>query len=152
MNKLIGTSLRKSLQEIIEGKGFENTALKNLEIESTADDRVTYALEVDESICDFTGNLHSAIFAGLTDIAATSVIYHSDDKQTPGVCVDMNLSFMSPVAVGKTLYTTARLIKRGKSLAFCDIVFEVDEKKVCTSKTTHYVHSDLNRNLSFSQQ
>lgn len=68
------------------------------------------------------GTLHGGFSAHLVDTVTTLALM-THPEGTPGVSVDMNLTYLKAAKVGEEILIEARILRRGRTLAFleCEI-------------------------------
>ncbi len=79
-----------------------------------------------------TGAVHGGVLAMLMEPAAVCAVYPSQPDGAYAVTADMHVQHMRPARPGATLRIVARLIRAGKSLAFCEASV-MDGDAVCST-------------------
>ncbi|XP_036907279.1 acyl-coenzyme A thioesterase 13 [Sturnira hondurensis] len=87
---------------------------------SAAPGKVTCELRVEEEHTNQYGTLHGGLTATLVDSVSTLAILCTE-RALPGVSVDMNITYMSPIKVGEDVVITAHILKEGRTLAFASV-------------------------------
>ncbi|XP_052258426.1 acyl-coenzyme A thioesterase 13-like [Dreissena polymorpha] len=134
--------LRKIVQQSTrEYKGFENV-LKSVRVLSGGGGTCKCALHVGEEHQNRGGTLHGGLTCTLVDAVSTWALMATEEP-VAGVSVDLSVSFMKGARVGEEIVVDARILKRGKRLAFLsvDITNMADGTLLAQGKHTKYVGS-----------
>ena len=114
---------RKALKLMTSEATF-NRNLDRVTILSSGDGRLTAEMLVQREHLNRRGTLHGGLACTLVDIMSNLAFLSSrsvDEMAFPGVSVDLNVSFLSPVAEGETILVTATTLRQGKRLAFLSV-------------------------------
>ncbi|NOX51676.1 MAG: PaaI family thioesterase [Gammaproteobacteria bacterium] len=86
-----------------------------------------YLLPFDTSNTTIEDVVHGGAILSLADSAATAAIWSTveEREQYRGLTIDLSLSFVS-AARGIDLIANARVLKRGRSISYCDVDVETD--------------------------
>ncbi|XP_016071737.1 PREDICTED: acyl-coenzyme A thioesterase 13 [Miniopterus natalensis] len=87
---------------------------------SASPGKVTCELKVEEEHANKMGTLHGGLTATLVDNISTMALLCTE-RALPGVSVDMNITYMSPVKIGEVVVITAHILKEGRTLAFASV-------------------------------
>ena len=84
------------------------------------------------------GSLHGGAVCTLVDIAAIGAVATMlrPDERMAGTA-EINVSFLRP-AIGETVYAEARLLKKGRTLAVCDVDVTNDAGKLVAKGRVNY--------------
>ncbi|XP_002735754.1 acyl-coenzyme A thioesterase 13-like [Saccoglossus kowalevskii] len=112
--------LRKFIEFTTQNKGFDRVCDKIIPVAGTPG-KCKFSLKVDEGHLNTGGTLHGGLTATLVDSLTTAAIMTAGGS--PGVSVDLNVTYMKAVKEGETISINAEVLKLGKRLAFttCDI-------------------------------
>ncbi len=110
----------------------------NLRVESAQPGEVTLRLPAGEHLSRIGGMVCGQAMMSAADTAMVLAIVSQLGTQRPMTTVQLNTSFLKPLAAQDGL-VTARVIRAGKSLVFgeIDIVGVADGKSVCRASTTY---------------
>ena len=98
-----------------------------------------YRIPVVEEVCGgVAGSLHGGAVCTLVDIAAIGAVATMlrPDERMAGTA-EINVSFLRP-AIGETVYAEARLLKKGRTLAVCDVDVTNDAGKLVAKGRVNY--------------
>lgn len=109
-----------------------------LRVERCADGEATLRLPFDERLARIGGMVCGQALMAAADTAMVLAIVTQLGNQRPMTTVQLNTSFLKPLASQDAL-VTARVIRAGKSLVFgeIDICGVTDGKSVCRASTTY---------------
>jgi len=109
-----------------------------LRVEGFAAGAVTLRLPQNPALSRIGGMVCGQALMAAADTAMVLAIVTQLDNQRPMTTVQLNTSFLKPLANQDAL-VTARVIRAGKSLVFgeIDIVAADDGKSVCRASTTY---------------
>ncbi|XP_075389412.1 acyl-coenzyme A thioesterase 13 [Tenrec ecaudatus] len=117
------SSLTQSIQEVLKVmgrvRGFDRV-LEKVSVVSSAPGKLVCEMRVEEQHTNKMGTLHGGLTATLVDNISTLALLCTD-RGTPGVSVDMNITYMSPAKIGEDVMITAHVLKQGKTLAFASV-------------------------------
>lgn len=124
---------------LMASDGSFNRHLQRINILSSGDGQLTAELLVQQEDVNRRGTLHGGLTTTIVDIMSSLAFLSSrpvDENAFPGVSVDLNVSFLSPVALGETIVVTATTLRQGKSLAFLsvDILNKDKDRMAATGK------------------
>jgi acyl-coenzyme A thioesterase 13 len=124
----------------LTAKGFER-AFAGLELLSLDGGRARARLTVDESVENFTGNLHGGASATLVDFLGTAAIISADRDGRPGVSTDLNVSFYSAGRHGDVVIVEAQVLKVGRTLGFVEVTLkrERDGALIASGRMTKFL-------------
>jgi len=93
---------------------------------------------VDEVRGGVAGSLHGGAVCTLVDIAAIGAVATmlKANERMAGTA-ELNVSFLRP-AIGETVYAEARLLKKGRTLAVCDVDVTTDAGKLVAKGRVGY--------------
>ena len=109
-----------------------------LRVESFDDGAVTLRLPVNPELSRIGGMVCGQALMAAADTAMVLAIVTRLGNQRPMTTVQLNTSFLKPLANQDALIT-AQVIRAGKNLVFgeIDIVAAIDGKSVCRASTTY---------------
>lgn len=116
--------ISRAALRLMVGDGSFNRHLQRMEILTSGDGHLTAELLVKEEDVNRRGTLHGGLATTIVDIMSSLAFLSSrpvDETAFPGVSVDLNVSFLSPVSLGETILVTATTLRQGKSLAFLSV-------------------------------
>lgn len=93
-------ALRYLVDDMMQRRGFEELAFKNLKLEEKDADAqlVRYSLEVTDELTDAAGALHSGMFGALADLTGSSILHQL--MHNSGSVINMKLAFSSSARAG----------------------------------------------------
>ncbi|CAL8293575.1 unnamed protein product [Merluccius merluccius] len=119
MASLTLNSLKQIMKSIVDTPGFDRVISK-VNVLSASPGKVVCEMKVEEEHTNRGGTLHGGLTATLVDIISTTAIMYSE-RGSPGVSVDMNITYMNAAKVGEDVLITAQVLKEGKTLAFATV-------------------------------
>lgn len=105
---------------------------QGLTIVSIGDGEAVLAFEAGPAALAPHGGVHGGVLAMLMEPAAVCALYPLLPPDRMAVTADMHVQNMRPVRAGARVEIHARVLRVGKSLAFCEASV-IDDGKVCTS-------------------
>ncbi|XP_024894279.1 acyl-coenzyme A thioesterase 13 isoform X1 [Pteropus alecto] len=131
-NRVLEKVLEAKLQLVM--KGEEVTPV------SAAPGKVICELKVEEEHTNTFGTAHGGLIATLVDIISTIALLQTE-RGSPGVSVDMNITYMSPAKLGDEIVITAHVLKQGKILGFAsvDLTNKATGKLIAQGRQTKYL-------------
>jgi uncharacterized protein (TIGR00369 family) len=110
----------------------------DLQLEDFEDGAVTLRLPQNPALCRIGGMVCGQALMAAADTAMVLAIVTRLGKQRAMTTVQLNTSFLKPLANQDAL-VTAKVIRAGKNLVFgeIDIVAALDGKSVCRTSTTY---------------
>ena len=135
---------RKALQ-LMTSDGTFNRHLQRVKILSSGGGKLTAELLVQREDVNRRGTLHGGLTCTLVDIMSSLAFLSSrpvDESAFPGVSVDLNVSFLSPVAEGETILMTATTVRQGKTLAFLSVDIMNKNKEQLAAMGKHVLAVD----------
>lgn len=119
--------------------GTFNRHLNRMKILTSGEGQLTAELEIQHEDVNRRGTLHGGLTTTIVDIMSSLAFLSSrsvDETAFPGVSVDLNVSFLAPVAKGETILVTAKTLRQGKNLAFMsvDIMNKTRDKMAAIGK------------------
>ncbi|XP_056438075.1 acyl-coenzyme A thioesterase 13 [Gadus macrocephalus] len=119
MASLTLNSLKQIMKSIADTPGFDRVISK-VNVLSASPGKVVCEMKVEEEHTNRGGTLHGGLTATLVDIISTTAIMYSE-RGSPGVSVDMNITYMNAAKIGEDVLITAQVLKQGKTLAFASV-------------------------------
>ncbi|CAL8363975.1 unnamed protein product [Arctogadus glacialis] len=119
MASLTLNSLKQIMKSIADTPGFDRVISK-VNVLSASPGKVVCEMKVEEEHTNRGGTLHGGLTATLVDIISTTAIMYSE-RGSPGVSVDMNITYMNAAKIGDDVLITAQVLKQGKTLAFASV-------------------------------
>ena len=128
----------QSLQDLLSAWFAPWVQGLGLQVESFADGEVTLRLPQSDQLARVGGMLCGQAMMSAADTAMVLAIVTQLGDQRPMTTVQLNTSFLKPLA-GQDALVTARVIRAGKSLVFgeIDIAGATDGRSVCRASTTY---------------
>uniref|UniRef100_A0A8C4Z7S9 Acyl-coenzyme A thioesterase 13 n=1 Tax=Gadus morhua TaxID=8049 RepID=A0A8C4Z7S9_GADMO len=123
MASLTLNSLKQIMKSITDTPGFDRVISKVsvfVNVLSASPGKVVCEMKVEEEHTNRGGTLHGGLTATLVDIISTTAIMYSE-RGSPGVSVDMNITYMNAAKIGEDVLITAQVLKQGKTLAFASV-------------------------------
>ncbi|XP_033223185.1 acyl-coenzyme A thioesterase 13-like [Belonocnema kinseyi] len=100
--------------------------LKNIKLVSVGDGNCKAEFTVQDEHLNLGGTLHGGFTSTLIDCISTyAVMTHGNGS--PGVSVDLHVTFMKAAFPGDNVFIDARTIRAGKSLAFLEVELKKDD-------------------------
>jgi acyl-coenzyme A thioesterase 13 len=99
--------------------------------------RCVASLKVEEEHTNPGGTLHGGLSAVLVDNVSTLALALPDEDFKFGVSVDMNLSYIKAAAIGQEILIDAKVLKRGRTLAFLEVELRNKETNDLLVKGSH---------------
>ncbi|CAL8371873.1 unnamed protein product [Boreogadus saida] len=119
MASLTLNSLKQIMKSLADTPGFDRVISK-VNVLSASPGKVVCEMTVEEEHTNRGGTLHGGLTATLVDIISTTAIMYSE-RGSPGVSVDMNITYMNAAKIGEDVLITAQVLKQGKTLAFASV-------------------------------
>ncbi|XP_063986410.1 acyl-coenzyme A thioesterase 13-like [Diachasmimorpha longicaudata] len=120
MSKLKGLELIKVLVErSLKAKSFDVTSVGGMKFLSAGDGHCKAEFTVSEDQLNSAGTLHGGCSATIIDCISTYALMTK--AGSPGVSVDLNVSFLRAALPGEVILVDAKTIKAGKTLAFLEV-------------------------------
>jgi len=133
--------MREGVKVLSNTQKFDRLA-KSLEVVSASPNgRCVFKWTVDESQLNGLGTLHGGYTAFMLDYSTSAALMVMEGN-TPGVSVDMSVSYMNAARPGDVVYVETECKKRGKNLAFLEAAFkkgDEDGKLIATGKHTKFI-------------
>ncbi|KAK4307991.1 hypothetical protein Pmani_020286 [Petrolisthes manimaculis] len=140
---MAGNGAKNFLQQVLnvvtkEG-GFDR-CLSQMRIVSAEKGRCVAEVKVEKEHTNRSGAMHGGYTATLVDVVTTMALL-TVNQETPGVSVDLNMSYMKAAKTGDEILINAELLKSGKTLAFlsADIVNKETGALIARGSHTKYV-------------
>ncbi|AWP21644.1 putative acyl-coenzyme A thioesterase 13 isoform 2 [Scophthalmus maximus] len=131
MASLTLNSIRQIMRAMVDNPGFDRVLSK-----------VVCEMRVEEEHTNRLGTLHGGMTATLVDVISTVAIMHSE-RGSPGVSVDMNITYMNAAKLGEDVVITAQVLKQGRTLAFAtvDLTSKATGKLIAQGRHTKHLGS-----------
>ncbi|ADU61178.1 MAG: PaaI family thioesterase [Pseudodesulfovibrio sp.] len=97
-------------------------AFLGIEVEALQPERARLRLHAKPDMIQGAGMVAGGVLATLLDEAMAHAVLAGNAPREKTTTVDMNVSYLRPVAVDTVLICEARVIKRGKRVAFAEAV------------------------------
>ncbi|XP_050702977.1 acyl-coenzyme A thioesterase 13-like [Eriocheir sinensis] len=127
--------LQKVMKATIEAGGYD-TQLTKLCLVSAGQGRCSATVKVDKEHTNRTGNLHGGFTATLVDAVSTLALMTAEGG-SPGVSVNMNISYMKSAKIGEEILINAETLKLGKTMAFLDVDITNKDTGALVAKGSH---------------
>ncbi|XP_068603152.1 acyl-coenzyme A thioesterase 13 [Brachionichthys hirsutus] len=134
-------SFQKILKVMTDSHCFDRV-MRGVEILSVSPSKMVCELRVGEEHANRGGTLHGGYTATLIDVISTLAIMNSE-RGSPGVSVDMNITYMNAGKLGKDILITAEVLKQGRTLAFAtvDITDKATGRLIAQGRHTKHLGS-----------
>ncbi|CAL8296851.1 unnamed protein product [Lota lota] len=139
MASLTVNSVKQIMKAIVDTPGFDRVISK-VNVLSASPGKVVCELKVEEEHTNRGGTLHGGLTATLIDMISTTAIMNSE-RGSPGVSVDMNITYMNAAKIGEDVLITAQVLKQGKTLAFAtvDLINKSTGKVIAQGRHTKHL-------------
>ncbi|KAI4817427.1 hypothetical protein KUCAC02_010828 [Chaenocephalus aceratus] len=136
MASLSLNTLKQIMRAMVDNPGFDRV-LSKVDVLSASPGKVVCGLRVEEEHTNRGGTLHGGLTATLVDVISTMAIMYSE-RGSPGVSVDMNITYMNAAKIGEDVLITAQVLKQGRTLAFATVdLTSKASGKVISTRPTH---------------
>lgn len=85
--------------------------------------------------------VHGGVLNGLLEPPALLAMLGDMREDEAAMTVDIHLQHLRPVQAGERVTLTGRLLKRGRSVAFCDVTAQVGDVLCTTARVTKSIQS-----------
>ncbi|NXS85405.1 ACO13 thioesterase, partial [Erpornis zantholeuca] len=111
-----------------------------MKLQSATPGKVVCEMKVEEEHTNRGGTLHGGLTATLVDVVSTAALMYTE-RATPGVSVDMNITYTSAAKIGEEILITAQILKQGKTLAFAtvDLTNKATGKLIAQGRHTKFL-------------
>ena len=117
-------------RELIEGliSGAPLPTLLGIELDSCDKDRAVLKMPFKDELVTIADVVHGGAISALIDTAATGAAWATDElpENMRGTTVALTVNFLA-AALAANLTATARVLRRGKSLCFCEVSVTTDD-------------------------
>ena len=111
---------------------------RNIEVVSAADTgKCTFQWKVEEEQLNGSGTLHGGFTAYILDFSTTVTLMAMGSN--PGVSIDLSVSYLNSAKSGDLVTVETECKKLGKTIAFLEAEFKVNEKLIATGKHTKFI-------------
>lgn len=127
------------IKAIIDNLAKSNThgkCMKGVKILSAENGRCKAEFTVSEEHTNIGGFLHGGYTATVIDCVSTYALM-CDQKNKPGVSVDMHITYMKTAFPGELVTVDARTIKAGRNLAFLAVELTKNDGKEVIARGQH---------------
>ncbi len=93
-------------------------------------------LVVNRDNANLLGVLHGGVIYTICDVAGFAALASVMPEDEMAVTHDIHVSCMRPALLGSTLRVEAKLVQKGRTLAFMDAVAKVGDKVIATARVT----------------
>ncbi|NP_001279122.1 acyl-coenzyme A thioesterase 13 [Callorhinchus milii] len=134
-------ALREIIRGITGGRGFDQV-LRKMNVVSASPGKVVCELKVEEEHVNRSSALHGGLIATIVDVVSTTALLNTE-RATPGVSVDMNITYMNAAKVGEDLIISAEVLKQGRTLGFAtvDLTSKTTGKLIAQGRHTKFLGS-----------
>ncbi|XP_062266378.1 acyl-coenzyme A thioesterase 13 [Platichthys flesus] len=134
-------SIRQLMRAMVDTPGFDKV-LSKVDILSASPGKMVCEMRVEEEHTNRGGTLHGGLTATLVDVISTVAIMNSE-RGSPGVSVDMNITYMNGAKIGEDVVITAQVLKQGRTLAFAtvDLINKATGKPIAQGRHTKHLGS-----------
>ncbi|XP_015127221.1 acyl-coenzyme A thioesterase 13-like [Diachasma alloeum] len=120
MSTLKGLDLMKVLVErSLKAKSFDAACVKGMKFLSAGDGHCKAEFTVSDEHLNAAGTLHGGCSTTIIDCISTYALMTKGIS--PGVSVDLNVSFLKAAKAGEVITVDAKTIKSGRTLAFLEV-------------------------------
>ncbi|XP_077405121.1 acyl-coenzyme A thioesterase 13 [Vanacampus margaritifer] len=132
----------KQMIRVMKGRPGFDRVLGKVEVVAAAPGKVVCEMKVAEEHTNGFGTLHGGLTATLVDVISTLAIMYSD-RGSPGVSVDMNITYVNAAKMGEDVLITAQVLKEGRTLAFStvDLTSKATGKLIAQGRHTKHLGS-----------
>lgn len=131
--------VRPFAEELIGQTAFHRWA--GLELLSLAPGRAEVCFTAQGDMLVFGKYVHGGVLNGLLEPPALlAMLGHMRENET-AMTVDVHLQHIRSVQAGERVVMTGILLKRGRSLAFCEVTAKVDDQLCTTARITKTIQS-----------
>jgi uncharacterized protein (TIGR00369 family) len=128
-------------RELIEAFVPQSPLVRHLGIELRAlrPDEAELALPFSERVVTIGDVVHGGAISALIDTAATAAAWSDETipESPSGSTVALSVDFVA-AARGEDVIATARVVRRGKSLCFCEVTAEGSDRRVVAKGLVTY--------------
>ena len=118
-------------------KGMDRLTQNFEVVTANAAGNCTFQWKVEEEQVNGFGTLHGGFTAYVLDYSTSVALMAMGSK--PGVSIDLNVSYLSAAKIGDIVTVETECRKLGKTLAFLEADFKVNDKLIATGKHTKFV-------------
>lgn len=114
--------------------------MKNMKILSADNGKCKGEFKVNEEHLNIGGSMHGGFTATVIDCMSTYALM-THEKNSPGVSVDMHITYMKPAFPGEVVTVEAKTIRVGRTLAFLAVELTKNDGKdiIAHGQHTKYV-------------
>jgi len=112
------TAMLQKFLKVCANSGTLDTALGACKVVSATPGNCVISLVVDKTHSNQGGTLHGGFSAHLVDSITTAALMTNDSS--PGVSVNMNLTYMKAAKIGEEILIEAKTVRKGRTLAFLE--------------------------------
>ncbi|KAJ8334288.1 hypothetical protein SKAU_G00399270 [Synaphobranchus kaupii] len=116
MSSISLNELKQVLRAMVDSPRFDRV-LSKVNIVSASPGKIVCEMKVEEEHTNRGGTLHGGLTATLVDIVSSAALTYTE-RGSPGVSVDMNITYMNAAKLGEDVLITAQVLKQGRTLAF----------------------------------
>lgn len=128
---------KQAIEYMREKKSSYISGFLGLQTEYLEDGTYRFQVPITPFMLNNLNFVHGGISATLADATMGSLARRTTGKKV--VTVDMNLHYLAP-GKGKKLISTARLLRKGKQLVFCECIITTDRgDKVLSASGTFFI-------------
>lgn len=136
-----GRQFLEMLVKRVAASGFDKRTLSKLKIVSGGEGKCVAELKVEEEHQNTGGTLHGGMTATMVDIVSTLALMTNEKNPSPGVSVDLHVSYLKAAKLGEEILVEASTVKAGRNLAFLhvDIKNKATGDLIATGSHTKFV-------------
>lgn len=129
--------VRDGMKVLASTKGFDRLTSKFEVVAATNVGKCTFQWKVEEEQLNGLGTLHGGFTAYVLDYSTSAALMAMGS--TPGVSIDLGVSYLSAAKPGDIVTVETDCKKLGRTLAFLEAEFKVNDKLIATGKHTKFV-------------
>ncbi|KAK3913183.1 Acyl-coenzyme A thioesterase 13 [Frankliniella fusca] len=135
-----GRQLVEMMAKRLSSQGFDRV-LSKMKIISGGEGKCTAELKVEEEHQNIGGTLHGGMTATMVDIVSTLAMMTHEKSKSPGVTVDLHVTYLKGAKVGEDIVIEASTLKAGKNLAYLhvDIINKKNNELIARGSHTKFV-------------
>jgi uncharacterized protein (TIGR00369 family) len=126
------------LQAMLEELGADYTKRLGLRVETVAPGEVTLTLPVTPELVHAGGVLCGQAILAAADTAMLLAMIAQLGEFRPMTTVQLQASFLRPVAEGSSVIVVGRIVRLGKTLSYGEVEFHAPDGKMAAHATTTY--------------
>ncbi|KAJ8334290.1 hypothetical protein SKAU_G00399290 [Synaphobranchus kaupii] len=141
MSSISLNALKQVFRSMVDSPGFDRV-LSKVNVVSANPGKIVCEIKVEEAHINGLGILHGGMTASLVDVVSTAALMYTE-RGSPGVSVDMNITYMNAAKLGEDVLITAQVLKQGRTLASAtvDLTSKATGKLIAQGRQTKHLGS-----------